>query len=37
MLTHRVRERQMNQAISKIEALDAIRPGVTRIRVERLK
>ena len=37
MLTHRVRERQMNQAISRIEALDAIRPGVTRIRVERLK
>jgi len=37
MLTHRVRERQMNQAISKIEALDAIRPGVIRIRVERLK
>ena len=37
MLTHRVRERQMNQAIAKIEALDAIRPGVTRIRVERLK
>ncbi|MCB1790767.1 MAG: homoserine dehydrogenase [Gammaproteobacteria bacterium] len=36
MLTHRVREQQMNQAISKIEALDAIRPGVTRIRVERL-
>ena len=37
MLTHRVRERQMNQAINRIEALDAIRPGVTRIRVERLK
>jgi homoserine dehydrogenase len=37
MLTHRVRERQMKQAINRIEALDAIRPGVTRIRVERLK
>jgi len=37
MLTHRVRERQMNEAIAKIEALDVIRPSVTRIRVERLK
>jgi len=37
MLTNRVRERQMNQAIARIEELDAIRPGVTRIRVERLK
>jgi homoserine dehydrogenase len=36
MLTHRVLERQMNQAIDKIEALDAICAGVTRIRVESL-
>jgi homoserine dehydrogenase len=36
MLTNRVRERQMNEAIRKIEALDTIRPDVTRIRVEGL-
>jgi homoserine dehydrogenase len=36
MLTHRVRERQMNEAIARIEALDSIRAGVTRIRVEQL-
>jgi homoserine dehydrogenase len=36
MLTHRIAERQMNGAISRIEALDAIRTGVTRIRVESL-
>jgi homoserine dehydrogenase len=37
MLTDRVRERQMNEAIRRIEALDTIRAGVTRIRVEQLK
>ena len=36
MLTHNVLERQMNEAIEKIEALDVIRAGVTRIRVESL-
>ena len=36
MLTHRVREQQMNDAIKRIEALDTIRAGVTRIRVEDL-
>jgi homoserine dehydrogenase len=36
MLTHRVSERQMNDAIARIEALDAIRTAVTRIRVESL-
>jgi homoserine dehydrogenase len=36
LLTHRVREAQMNQALARIEALDTIRPGVTRIRVESL-
>ena len=36
MLTHRVRERQMNEAISKIEALDSVAGAVTRIRVEHL-
>ncbi len=36
MLTHRVLERQMNEAISKIEALDAISADVIRIRVESL-
>ncbi len=37
MLTHRVRERQMNAAIEKIESLDAVAGAVTRIRVEQLK
>jgi homoserine dehydrogenase len=37
MLTHRVRERQMNEAIAGIEALDTIRGNVTRIRVESLE
>ena len=37
MLTHRVRELQMNAAIEKIESLDAVAGAVTRIRVERLK
>lgn len=36
MLTHRVQERQMNAAISKIEALDSILGSVTRVRVEHL-
>jgi len=36
MLTHRVREGQMNEAIAKIEALDSIEGNVTRIRVEQL-
>ena len=36
MLTHRVREGQMNEAIARIEALDAIEGSVTRIRLEHL-
>jgi len=36
MLTHRVREGQMNEAIAKIEALDSISGSITRIRVEHL-
>jgi homoserine dehydrogenase len=36
MLTQRVVERQMNQAISAIEQLDSISGKVMRIRVERL-
>ena len=36
MLTHRVREGQMNQAIARIEALDSISGSVTRIRLEHL-
>lgn len=36
MLTHRVRERHMNDAIARIEALDATKAPVTRIRVEHL-
>lgn len=36
MLTHRVSEGQMNQAIAKIESLDSIVGSVTRIRVEQL-
>jgi len=36
MLTHRVREGQMNEAIGRIEALDSIAGAVTRIRVEQL-
>jgi homoserine dehydrogenase len=37
MLTHRVMEGQMNQAIEAIEALDSISGSVTRIRVEHLE
>ncbi|TCK18411.1 homoserine dehydrogenase [Thiogranum longum] len=36
LLTRRVREKQMNAAISQIEALDSIEGAVTRIRVEHL-
>jgi len=36
MLTHRIRERQMNDAIARIEALSSIGGPVTRIRVEYL-
>ena len=36
MLTHRVQEAQMNQAIGQIEALDSIKGSVSRIRVEYL-
>ena len=37
MLTHRIREKQMNEAIRRIEALDAISGTVTRIRLETLQ
>jgi homoserine dehydrogenase len=36
MLSHPVRERQMNIALERIEALDSISGKVTRIRVEQL-
>ncbi len=36
MFTHQVLERQMNQAIEMIEALDTVEGRVTRIRVEHL-
>lgn len=36
MLTHRVMEKQMNEAIAQIEKLDAISGSVTRIRMETL-
>ena len=36
LLTRSVKEKQINQAIAKIEALDAINGAVTRIRVEHL-
>jgi homoserine dehydrogenase len=36
MLTHTVRERQMNAAIRQIEALESIHGAVTRIRLEHL-
>jgi homoserine dehydrogenase len=36
LLTHVVRERHMNAAITKIEALDSIHGDVTRIRLEHL-
>ena len=37
MLTHKVLERYMNQAIAQIEALKAISARVTRIRLETLR
>jgi hypothetical protein len=36
MLTQRIREGKMNQAIGKIQQLDSINGEVTRIRVESL-
>jgi homoserine dehydrogenase len=36
LLTHRVQEQRMNQAIQAIEALDTIKAPVTRIRMETL-
>jgi len=36
MLSHLVQERQMNEAIRKIEALEAIHGNLTRIRLEHL-
>lgn len=36
MLTHKVREKQMNAAIAKIKALDATFGNITRIRMESL-
>ncbi|MFQ5487229.1 MAG: homoserine dehydrogenase [Gammaproteobacteria bacterium] len=36
MLTHRVLEKQMNEAIRRIEALDTVEGPVTRIRMESL-
>jgi homoserine dehydrogenase len=36
LLTHVVQERQMNEAITRIEALDSIHGEVTRIRLEHL-
>jgi homoserine dehydrogenase len=36
LLTHQVRERHMNEAIRRIEGLEAIRAPVTRIRLETL-
>jgi len=36
ILTHKVREGQMNEAIRRIEALEAIQGKVARIRVEHL-
>ncbi len=36
ILTHRIREAQMNDAIAKIEALDSVQGQVTRIRLEAL-
>jgi homoserine dehydrogenase len=37
MLTHKVQEGKMNQAISKIESLDSISGSITRIRMEQLE
>jgi len=37
LLTHRVREWQMNQACERIQALDSVKGPLTRIRVENLE
>jgi hypothetical protein len=37
MLTHRVKEASMNQALARIEALDAVSGGIVRIRMEGLE
>jgi len=37
MLTHTVREAQMNDALARVEALDCVEGKVTRIRVEHLE
>ncbi|MEE9357897.1 homoserine dehydrogenase [Candidatus Vondammii sp. HM_W22] len=37
LLTHRVLERQMNQAIEQIESLESVEGEVTRIRIEQLE
>jgi homoserine dehydrogenase len=37
MLTHRVKEGDMNRAIARIEALEAVQGAVTRIRLETLE
>jgi homoserine dehydrogenase len=36
LLTHEVREQQMNEAIQQIELLDSVQGKVTRIRMEHL-
>ena len=36
MLTHRVRERQMNEAVARVEALAVVEGSVTCIRMEHL-
>ena len=36
MLTHRIRERQMNEALRRIEALGSIEGSITRVRLEHL-
>ena len=36
MLTHRVRERQMNEAVTRIESLAVVEGSVTCIRMEHL-
>ena len=36
ILTQRIREKNMNEAITKIEALDSVYASVTRIRLEQL-
>jgi homoserine dehydrogenase len=36
MLTHRVREARMNQALARIAALEAVQGEIVRIRMETL-